>query len=54
MKDRAYGKLISRDPDKFWTGGQWMTERKGGSDVGEWYMVCGLFDCQHFLPDSQL
>ncbi|HET8551750.1 MAG TPA: acyl-CoA dehydrogenase family protein [Gammaproteobacteria bacterium] len=25
--------LISRDPAEFWTGGQWMTERRGGSDV---------------------
>ena len=27
--------MTSRDPEKFWTSGQWMTERKGGSDVGE-------------------
>jgi len=26
--------LTSRDPDEFWTSGQWMTERTGGSDVG--------------------
>ena len=26
--------LTSRDPEKFWTSGQWMTERTGGSDVG--------------------
>jgi putative acyl-CoA dehydrogenase len=25
--------LISRDPAEFWTSGQWMTERTGGSDV---------------------
>ncbi|HKW11092.1 MAG TPA: acyl-CoA dehydrogenase family protein [Gemmatimonadaceae bacterium] len=25
--------LISRDPLSFWTSGQWMTERSGGSDV---------------------
>jgi len=31
----AYTRLTSRDPDHFWTSGQWMTERKGGSDVGE-------------------
>jgi len=30
----AYNNLISRDPHKFWTSGQWMTERRGGSDVG--------------------
>lgn len=26
--------LVSRDPATFWTSGQWMTERTGGSDVG--------------------
>jgi putative acyl-CoA dehydrogenase len=26
-------RLTSRDPDRFWTSGQWMTERTGGSDV---------------------
>ncbi|XP_030073720.1 acyl-CoA dehydrogenase family member 11 [Microcaecilia unicolor] len=29
----AFGHLTSRDPKQFWTSGQWMTERKGGSDV---------------------
>ncbi|XP_072271377.1 acyl-CoA dehydrogenase family member 11-like isoform X2 [Pyxicephalus adspersus] len=29
----AFKHLTSRDPSKFWTSGQWMTERKGGSDV---------------------
>jgi hypothetical protein len=32
--DEAYGRLVSRDPQRFWTSGQWMTERPGGSDVG--------------------
>jgi putative acyl-CoA dehydrogenase len=27
-------RLTSRDPGEFWTSGQWMTERTGGSDVG--------------------
>lgn len=31
---RAYLRLTSRDPERFWTSGQWMTERTGGSDVG--------------------
>jgi alkylation response protein AidB-like acyl-CoA dehydrogenase len=31
---QAYLNLISSDPDKFWTSGQWMTEKRGGSDVG--------------------
>jgi alkylation response protein AidB-like acyl-CoA dehydrogenase len=29
----AYDRLTSRDPTYAWTSGQWMTERKGGSDV---------------------
>ncbi|MCY1023605.1 acyl-CoA dehydrogenase family protein [Pyxidicoccus sp. MSG2] len=32
--DRALPHLTSRDPASFWTSGQWMTERTGGSDVG--------------------
>jgi alkylation response protein AidB-like acyl-CoA dehydrogenase len=31
---RALGHLTSRDPQQFWTSGQWMTESTGGSDVG--------------------
>jgi len=31
---RAVSRLISRDPGRFWTSGQWMTELTGGSDVG--------------------
>ncbi|XP_030635679.1 acyl-CoA dehydrogenase family member 11 [Chanos chanos] len=29
----AFLRLTSRDAKMFWTSGQWMTERKGGSDV---------------------
>ncbi|XP_075575117.1 acyl-CoA dehydrogenase family member 11 [Pelecanus crispus] len=29
----AFDHLTSRDPKMFWTSGQWMTERRGGSDV---------------------
>ncbi|XP_014676143.1 PREDICTED: acyl-CoA dehydrogenase family member 11-like [Priapulus caudatus] len=32
--ERAFERLTSRDPARFWTSGQWMTERQGGSDVG--------------------
>ncbi len=52
MKKRAYKNLISRDPKVFWTSGQWMTERTGGSDVsgtstvakkdGEIYRLSGV------------
>ncbi len=31
---RAVPHLTSRDPQQFWTSGQWMTESTGGSDVG--------------------
>lgn len=30
---KAFINLTSRDPQKFWTSGQWMTEKTGGSDV---------------------
>jgi len=30
----AFKRLTSRDPERAWTSGQWMTERTGGSDVG--------------------
>lgn len=33
--DRAVSRLTSRDPSVMWTSGQWMTERTGGSDVGQ-------------------
>ena len=32
--ERALPHLIAREPAKFWTAGQWMTELTGGSDVG--------------------
>ena len=31
----TYSRLTSRDPSSFWTSGQWMTEKGGGSDVGK-------------------
>ncbi|KAF9939050.1 hypothetical protein BGZ67_010018 [Mortierella alpina] len=34
MKEQVFARLTSRDPSKFFTSGQWMTERPGGSDVG--------------------
>lgn len=44
MKDKYYSRLTSRDPAKFWTSGQWMTERPGGSDVGQSETQAELFD----------
>lgn len=31
----AFERLTTRDPTRFWTSGQWMTERTGGSDVAQ-------------------
>lgn len=33
LKSGAFKHLTSRDPREFWTSGQWMTEKTGGSDV---------------------
>lgn len=48
---KAFTHLTSRDPKLFWTSGQWMTEKAGGSDVslsqteakknGDWYHLYG-------------
>ncbi|KAG1641646.1 hypothetical protein G6F44_005615 [Rhizopus delemar] len=44
MKETIYSRLISRDPKLFWTSGQWMTERPGGSDVSRSETVAELVD----------
>ena len=44
--DRAVPRLTSRDPDRMWTSGQWMTERTGGSDVGASETVARQVDGQ--------
>ena len=36
LRSGAYHRLTTRDPQQFWTSGQWMTEKKGGSDVGKY------------------
>ncbi len=33
LRQNAFARLTTRDPEQFWTSGQWMTERTGGSDV---------------------
>lgn len=33
LKKEAFQHLTSTHPDQFWTSGQWMTERTGGSDI---------------------
>jgi len=48
--DEAFKHLTSRHPDEFWTSGQWMTERKGGSDVGLYVLLCwSRCPSNHFL-----
>lgn len=44
LKQRAYKHLTSTDPDTFWTSGQWMTEREGGSDVSNSSTIARLED----------
>ena len=44
LKNRAFKSLISMDPQKFWTSGQWMTERTGGSDVSGTSTVAKMID----------
>ena len=33
LQREIFPHLVSRDPNEMWTAGQWMTERRGGSDV---------------------
>lgn len=55
---KALGRLLSRDPARAWTSGQWMTERTGGSDVSLTETVAekmpsagqGLADAQKNIP----
>lgn len=35
LKENALRRLTTSDPSRFWTSGQWMTERTGGSDVSQ-------------------
>ena len=35
LQDEVLPHLLSRDPDTFWTSGQWRTERTGGSDLSQ-------------------
>lgn len=55
---KALERLLSRDPAKAWTSGQWMTERTGGSDVSLTETIAqykpseepGLADAQENIP----
>ncbi|KAJ3369078.1 hypothetical protein GGF31_005537 [Allomyces arbusculus] len=47
--ERALRGLTTRDPKEFWTSGQWMTERPGGSDVARTETTATLVDAQERL-----
>lgn len=46
----AYDHLVSRDPTKAWTSGQWMTERTGGSDVSRSETIATYSPLPHDSP----
>jgi alkylation response protein AidB-like acyl-CoA dehydrogenase len=49
LKRTTYQRLVTRDPRQFWTSGQWMTEREGGSDVGNSSTVAKVKDGKFLL-----
>lgn len=48
LKAKAFKNLTSRDPKTFWTSGQWMTERTGGSDVSHTSTVAKKVDAKNY------
>ncbi|KAL1920420.1 uncharacterized protein VTP21DRAFT_797 [Calcarisporiella thermophila] len=44
LKEKYFQKLTSRDPSEFYTSGQWMTERPGGSDVSNTETIAECID----------
>lgn len=48
LKAKAFKNLTSRDPKTFWTSGQWMTERTGGSDVSMTSTVAKKVDDKNY------
>jgi len=53
LKQRWLPHLLSRDPMTFWTSGQWMTERTGGSDVSGTSTLALLEDGGYRLHGSK-
>lgn len=49
LKKEVYNHLISNSPETFWTSGQWMTERTGGSDVGKTETIARLENGEYRL-----
>jgi alkylation response protein AidB-like acyl-CoA dehydrogenase len=52
QRREVLARLVSRDPARAWTSGQWMTERQGGSDVGRNLVVANP-DGDHWRLDGQ-
>jgi alkylation response protein AidB-like acyl-CoA dehydrogenase len=48
---RALPRLLARDVERFWTAGQWMTERGGGSDVGGGTQTLATADAPEVTAD---
>lgn len=53
QKQRYRPHLLSRDPAEFWTSGQWMTERTGGSDVSGTSTVAQVENGQYRLHGTK-
>ncbi len=53
LKQKYFQSLISRDPEAFWTAGQWMTEKAGGSDVSQSETIATEKDGRYFLSGSK-
>ena len=49
LKVGAFVHLTTRNPSQFWTSGQWMTEKTGGSDVSNTETVARLENGQYRL-----
>lgn len=53
LMKHPFKRFITREPDDFWTSGQWMTERSGGSDVGGTTTEAHLTEGQYRLWGSK-
>jgi len=53
LKDRALSHLLARKPSEFWTSGQWMTERAGGSDVSRTMTTARKQGSQYLLSGTK-
>lgn len=49
LKERPFNHLLSREQKQFWTSGQWMTEKTGGSDLSRKSTYAINVDGHYFL-----